>query len=47
VTLEVPVSELRHWDEALNTWVLERGMVQIMVGGASDDIREVAEIEIQ
>ncbi len=47
VTLEIPVSELRHWDEALNTWALERGPVSLMLGGASDDIREIIDIQIK
>ena len=39
VTLEVPVSELRYWNEAENGWSLEHGKIDILVGSASDDIR--------
>ncbi len=41
VTLEIPVQELRYWDEAKTTdgWVLEHGEIELMLGGASDDIR--------
>ena len=41
VTLEIPVSELRYWDESKTTdgWTLEKGDIELMLGGASDDIR--------
>lgn len=46
VTLNVPVSELAHWDMGTNGWVLEPGKVEILVGAASDDIRQKISIEI-
>ena len=46
VTLEFPVSELAHWDTGTNGWVIEPGKLEILVGSASDDIRQMASIEI-
>ena len=38
VTLEVPVDELRYWDE-VQGWTLEPGRLDIFVGGSSDNLR--------
>ena len=46
VTLEFPVSELAHWDMSVNDWVLEPGKIEILVGSASDDIRQTIQTEI-
>ena len=46
VTLEFPVSELAHWDNETNEWVLEHGKIEILVGSASDDIRQTIQTEI-
>ena len=46
VTLEFPVSELAHWDMVTNGWVLESGKIEILVGSASDDIRQSIQTEI-
>ena len=46
VTLEFPVEELAHWDNETNEWVLEHGKIDILVGSASDDIRQSIETEI-
>ena len=46
VTLEFPVSELAHWDMETNGWVLEPGKIEILVGSASDDIRQSIQTEI-
>jgi hypothetical protein len=46
VTLEFPVSELAHWDNETNGWVLETGKIEILVGSASDDIRQSINTEI-
>ena len=46
VTLEFPVSELAHWDIETNGWVVEPGKVGILVGSASDDIRQQTETAI-
>ena len=47
VTLEVPVSELRHWDTEAGAWAVEKGDVEILVGSASDDIRLRAVTEVR
>ncbi len=46
LTLEFPVSELAHWDNETNQWVLEPGKIEILVGSSSDDIRQRIETEI-
>ena len=46
MTLEFPVSELAHWDNETNEWVLEPGKLEILVGSASDDIRQSIETSI-
>lgn len=47
VTLEFQASELAHWDTDTNDWVLEPGKIEILVGSASDDIRQTIETEIR
>ena len=46
VTLEFPVSELAHWDNETNGWVLEPGKLEILVGSGSDDIRQTIATEL-
>ena len=47
ITLQIPVSELRYWDEKTNGWVLENGsQLQILVGGSSDKTILSANVEI-
>lgn len=46
VTLEFPLSELAHWDNETNSWVLEPGKIEILVGSASNDIRQSIQTEI-
>ena len=46
VTLEIPLDELRYWNGTKNTWELEHGKLQLLLGAASDDIRRTAEITI-
>ena len=46
VTLEFPISELAHWDNETNEWVLEHGKLEILVGSASNDIRQTIATEI-
>ena len=46
VTLEIPMNDLRYWDEATNGWALEHGKLQLLLGSASDDIRQTAEVTI-
>ena len=46
VTLSVPIKDLRYWNESTGAWDLEYGKLQLLVGSASDDIRETAEVRI-
>ena len=46
VTLEFPIEELAHWDNETNQWVLEHGQIEVLVGSASDDIRQTIATEI-
>lgn len=46
VALEFPLSELAHWDNETNGWVLEPGKIEILVGSASNDIRQSIQTEI-
>ena len=39
VTLDVPVENLRYWDEEKYGWELEEGNVEILVGASAGDIR--------
>lgn len=46
VTVEIPVSSLRYWNEEINDWSLEDSDIEILLGSASDDIRLTATIHI-
>ena len=46
VTLEIPVKDLRYWNEATSAWDLEHGQLQLLLGSASDDIRQTAGVSI-
>ena len=46
VTLEIPVKDLRYWNVEKNAWDLEHGTLQLLLGAASDDIRQCAEVTI-
>ena len=46
VVLEIPFDDLRYWNEATNAWDLEHGRLQLLLGAASDDIRQTAEVTI-
>ena len=46
VTLEIPVKDLRYWNVAKNGWDLEHGSLELLLGSASDDIRQKAEVRI-
>jgi len=39
LTLDIPVKDLRYWDEAKYDWILEHGTIEILVGASSGDIR--------
>ncbi|NDV95110.1 glycosyl hydrolase [Dysgonomonas sp. 521] len=46
VTLEVPVAELRYWDEATNGWKLESGTIEVLVGTSSAKLPLTTKITI-
>ena len=46
VTLEIPFDDLRYWDVDANGWVLEHGSIELLLGSASDDIRQKAQAKI-
>ena len=46
VALTVPMDDLRYWNVDKNAWDLEHGKLQLLLGAASDDIRQQAEVEI-
>ncbi len=46
VTLEIPMDDLRYWNEATGAWDLEHGKLRLQLGAASDDIRLTAEVTI-
>ena len=39
VSLEIPVSRFRHWDESKKDYAVEPGEYELMIGAASDDVR--------
>lgn len=46
VELEIPVEELRYWDENTNAWTLEHGKIELRLGAAADDIRLTSTVTI-
>ena len=46
VTLEIPVDDLRYWNVDTDSWTLEHGQLELLLGSASDDIRQKAETKI-
>jgi beta-glucosidase len=40
VTIEIPSTRLRYWDTDKKQYVVEAGQYELLVGAASDDIRE-------
>lgn len=47
VTLEIPVKELRYWNEAVNGWDLDSCNIELLLGSASDDIRLSTQVRIK
>jgi len=47
VELEVPVENLRYWDEDKYGWQLENGNIEILVGASSGDIRLRTQVKIE
>ncbi len=46
VSLEIPLADLRYWNEETNAWDLEHGQLRLLLGSASDDLRLTAEVTI-
>ncbi len=46
LVLEIPMDDLRYWNVEKNAWDLEHGKLQLLLGSASDDIRQTAEVNI-
>ncbi len=46
VTLDVPVERLRYWDSARQDYTVETGDYELLIGGASDDIRQSAPFRV-
>ena len=46
VCLEIGLNDLRYWNEETNAWTLEHGKLELLLGSASDDIRQSVEITI-
>ncbi|MEQ8474061.1 MAG: glycoside hydrolase family 3 C-terminal domain-containing protein [Marinoscillum sp.] len=44
IALQIPVSELRYWDQDASTWQLEKGVYNIHVGSSSRSIKSKGEI---
>ncbi len=47
VTLELSTDDLRHWDVEHDTWTLEGGNMELLLGSASDDIRQTAMVTVK
>jgi beta-glucosidase len=46
ITLSIPVNELRYWNEATSSWMLEPGIYEIRVGPSSRDIRLSGDVDV-
>jgi beta-glucosidase len=46
VAVEIPASQFRYWDTALKKYVVEPGDYELLIGGASNDIRLRASVEV-
>ena len=46
VTLEIKADDLRYWNVDTNAWALEHGKLELLLGSASDDIRQKADASI-
>ena len=40
------MEDLRYWNVNTNAWTLEHGKLELLLGSASDDIRQKAEVTI-
>jgi len=46
ISISIPLESLRHWDESINDWSLEKGAATIFVGPSSVEFPLTASVEI-
>jgi len=46
VSVEIPAARLRYWDTAQKRYVVQSGRYELLIGGASDDIRRRVPVKI-
>jgi beta-glucosidase len=46
VNLDIPAQRFRYWDPAQKKYVVEPGKYELLIGGASDDIRQRVPVEV-
>ena len=46
VSLEIPAERLRYWDTTKGDYIVEAGNYRLMIGAASDDIRQKADFSV-
>ena len=46
VTLKLPARELAYWDESAHAWRVEQEKVEVLAGGASDNLPVKAELTV-
>ena len=47
VTFELNANDLAYWDNEKDTFIVESGSVNVMIGASSEDIRLVKKITIK
>jgi beta-glucosidase len=47
VSIPLKAQDLTYWNTAKHDFILEKGIIRIMVGAASDDIRLTSEVEVR
>src|SRR5262249_616401 len=47
VTIDIPAQRLRYWDTNQKQYVVEPGKYELLIGGASDDIRARVPVTIE
>jgi beta-glucosidase len=47
VSIEIPAQRLRYWDTNKKGYVVESGDYELLIGGASDDVRQTLRVTIK
>ena len=47
VSLDIPVKRLHYWDSAKQGYVVEPGDYELLIGAASDDIRQKSTVTVK